>query len=165
MQLTKGGEVFWLNSRTVAHVFEEDDALSIYALDIMFETRTEGNSGVLSISEDPILIGKLPTKSATNFRYSTSSGHLVFSSYVYSDGNLTAVKAHDDAWDSRGDSAFVYDTTYERHWDTWVGKKSSSLFSVRLLQDPDRMWIFGEHFVNLLDGTNHVSKKCCLQLS
>jgi hypothetical protein len=157
MQLAKGGEVFWLNSRTVAHVFEEDDELSLYALDIKFEIKTEGNPGVLSTPEPLALIGKLPTKSATNFRYSASSGYLVFSDYVYSDGNLTAVKDHDEAWELRGNSAFVYDTTYERHWDTWVGKKKNSLFSVRLLQNPDRKWVFGEQFVNLLGGTDHVS--------
>lgn len=155
--LPKGGEAFWLNSRTIAHVVEEDEALTIYALDIKFETETEGNPGLLSTPEPPLLIGKFPTKSATNFRYSASSGYLVFSTYVYSDGNLTAVKEHDEAWESRGNSAFVYDTTYERHWDTWVGRKKSSLFSVRLLQDPDRKWVFGEHFVNLLEGTNHCS--------
>jgi hypothetical protein len=156
-QLAKGGEAFWLNSKTVAHVFEENDALAIYALDIKFETETEGNPGVLSTPEPPTFIGNFPTKVATNFRYSAGSGHLVFSAYVYSDGNLTAVKDHDEAWESRGNSAFVYDTTYERHWDTWVGKKKSSLFSVRLFQDPDRKWVFGAHFLNLLQGTDHVS--------
>jgi hypothetical protein len=131
--------------------------LAIYALDIKFETETEGNPGVLSSPEPLTFIGKFPTKAATNFRYSAISGYLVFSAYVYSDGNLTAVKDHDEAWESRGNSAFVYDTTYERHWDTWVGKKKSSLFSVRLFQDPDRKWVFGTHFVNLLQGTDHVS--------
>ena len=157
MQLAKGGEAFWLNSRTVAHVFEEDDALALHVLDINFEAQSEGNPGVLSIPQPPVLIGKFPTKSATNFRYSASSGFLVFSAYVYSDGNLTAVKDHDKAWDSRGNSAFVYDATYERHWDTWVGSKKNSLFSVRVVQDPDRKWVFGEQFTNLLEGTDHVS--------
>ena len=157
MQLAKGGEAFWLNSRTVAHVFEEDDALALYAINIRFEAESEGNPGVLSTSLTPLLIGKFPTKSATNFRYSAGSGYLVFSAYVYSDGNLTAVKDHDKAWETRGNSAFVYDTTYERHWDTWVGPKKNSLFSVRLVQDPDRQWVFGEQFVNLLAGTKHVS--------
>jgi len=160
IQLAKGGEAFWLNPRTVAHVFEEDDALSIYALDIKFEPGTGGNPGVLSTPEPPTLIGKIPVKSATNFRYLGSSGYLVFSAYIYSDGNLTAVKDHDEAWESRGNSAYVYDTTYERHWDTWVTKKKSSLFSVRLFQDPDRKWVFDANFINLLDGTDHVSISC-----
>jgi hypothetical protein len=130
--------------------------LSIYALNIWFETETEKLPGALR-TDPPVLIGKFPAKFATNFHYSASSGYLVFSSYVYPDGNLSAVKDHDEAWDSRGNSAFVYDTTYERHWDTWVGNKKSSLFSVRLLQDPDQKWVFGERFVNLLEGTDHVS--------
>lgn len=154
IQLEKGGEAFWLNTGTVAHVVEADGALEVYTLNIKFET--EGKAGILEIPEPPVLIAKLPNKSATNFRY-TSTGHLVFSDNVYPDGNLTAVKEQDEAWDARGNSAYVYDKTYERHWDTWVGPKKASLFSVPLVQDPDRKWVFGEQFVNLLAGTKHVS--------
>ncbi|RDB17836.1 Dipeptidyl-peptidase 5 [Hypsizygus marmoreus] len=155
--LEKGGEAFWIQSRTVAHVVEAEGGLEIYALDVKFETESKGYAGVLETPESPTLIAKLPTKSATNFRYSAITGHLVFSDYVYPDGNLTAVKEHDEAWESRGNSAYVYDTTYVRHWDTWVGEKKLSLFSVRLFQDPDRKWTFGGQFANLLKGTKHSS--------
>lgn len=157
LQLAKGGEAFWINSRTVAHVVEGDEALELYALDIKFEAQTDDQAGSLTAPTPPTLIGKFPTKSATNFRFSPASGQLVFSAYVYPDGNLTAVKKHDDEWESRGNSAFVYDTTYVRHWDTWQGAKKPALFSVRLALDPERKWIFGTHFINLLKGTGHVS--------
>ncbi|KAF9468512.1 Alpha/Beta hydrolase protein [Collybia nuda] len=155
--LDKGGETFWINSRTVAHVVEGDDVLELYALDIKFEAQAGGQASSLTIPAPPTLIGKFPSKSATNFRFSPASGQLVFSAYVYPDGNLTAVKKHDDEWESRGNSAFVYDTTYVRHWDTWQGAKRPALFSVRLTQDPGREWMFGPHFINLLEGTGHSS--------
>ncbi|KAF8895353.1 Alpha/Beta hydrolase protein [Infundibulicybe gibba] len=155
--LAKGGEAFWIDSRTVAHVVEGDKNLEVYALDIKFETERDGFAGTLNSPHPPTLIGTFPTKSATNFRYSRSSGNLVFSDYVYADGNLTAVKEHDEAWESRGHSAFVYDSTYVRHWDTWVGKKKSSLFSVRLFCDPDGKWNMGTEFVNTLKDTGHSS--------
>ena len=157
IQLAKGGEAFWLNARTIAHVVEGgDDTLEMYALGLDFETGSEERTAVLNTSQ-PLLIGKFPTKSATNFRYVLDSGYLVFSDKVYSDGNLTAVKEHDEAWESRGDTALVYDQTYVRHWDTWAGKKNTALFSVRLHQDANGDWIFGEQFMNLLEGTGHVS--------
>jgi len=82
---------------------------------------------------------------------------LIFSEYVHSDGKLETVKEQDEAWENRGTTALVYDRTYERHWDTWVGPKTNTLFSVRLWQDPDREWHFGNEFINLLKDTGHVS--------
>jgi len=155
--LEKGGEAFWIKSRTVAHVVEADGALEVYAVDIKFETESEGQAGALELPEPPVLIAKLPNKSATNFRYSATTGHLVFSDSVWPDGNLTSVKEQDEAWNVRGNTAYVYDKTYERHWDTWVGNKKQSLFSVRLYQDPDRKWVFEEQYTNLLQGTKHSS--------
>ncbi|KAG6857145.1 hypothetical protein H0H87_008715 [Tephrocybe sp. NHM501043] len=157
LQLEKGGEAFWIRPRTVAHVVEGDAGLDIYALDIKFAAPSQGHAGILETIDIPVLIAKLPNKSATNFRYSTTSGLLVFSDYVYADGNLTSVAEQDDAYEARGNSAYVYDTTYERHWDTWVGPKKSSLFSVPWYQDPDRKWVFGGEFTNLLQGTKHSS--------
>lgn len=158
-QLAKGGEAFWLDNRTVAHVVEGDGNLEIYALNVKFEN--QGGADVLSTPDLPVLIGTLPTKSATNFRYNIISGHLIFSDNVYADGNLTTVKEQDEAWESRGNTAFVYDKTYVRHWDTWVGQKRSSLFSTRLYLDPDRKWKFSSDFINLLKGTGHVRVLRC----
>jgi hypothetical protein len=155
--LAKGGEAFWLDSRTVAHVVEseEDKKLHLYSLTLKFET--ESCETVLANLEPPTLIGIFPTSSATNFRYSSASGNLVFSDYVYADGNISSVKMQDDAWNNRGTSALVYDSTYTRHWDHWVGPKSSSLFSVQLSKNPDNKWTLGSEFINLLKDTGHVS--------
>ena len=124
--------------------------MEIYALDLKFE------AGILQGPQASNLIGKLPNKAATNFRYSGASEFLLFSDYVYADGDLTAVKENDEAWDSRGNTAYVYDSTYVRHWDTWVGPKKQSLFSVRLSLGAEQSWSLGGQFVNLLKGTNHV---------
>lgn len=111
----------------------------------------------LSLSDSPQHIGKFPTDSATNFRYSAKAGTLVFSDYVHSDGELKKVKENDEAWENRGHTAFVYDETFERHWDTWVGPKRPSLFSVSLSKGSDGKWTLGSDLANLLKGTNHVS--------
>jgi len=124
--------------------------LEIYALDFKFE------AGILQGPYASTLVGKLPNKAATNFRYSAPSESLVFSDYVYADGDLTAVRENDEAWDSRGTTAYVYDSTFVRHWDTWVGPKKRSLFSVHLSLGTDQRWNFGGQFANLLKGTNHV---------
>jgi hypothetical protein len=85
------------------------------------------------------------------------AGYLIFSDYVWPDGNLSTVKVQDDKWDKRGNSAYVYDKPYVRHWDTWVGSKKPALFSIRLQRDPDRKWIFGGEYYTPLKGTGHVS--------
>ncbi|PFH53996.1 hypothetical protein AMATHDRAFT_53711 [Amanita thiersii Skay4041] len=151
----KGGEAFWLDSRVVGHVVEGDNGLELYAIDIKFETPEGSQSQLLSFEGPPTLVGTFPTKTATNFRYSQKAGVLVFSDNVYSDVNLTSVKDQDQEWENRGNSAYVYDTTYVRHWDIWVGKKRPSLFTVRLALDPDRKWVFGNQFFSPLKGTDH----------
>ncbi|KZT73924.1 alpha/beta-hydrolase [Daedalea quercina L-15889] len=155
--LTDSGEAFWIDSRTVGHAVSEGEdknkVMTLYAISVKYEAESPG--ATLSVPEAPRLVGKFPTSSASNFKYSAEAGRLVFSDYVYSDGDLEAVKKHDEAWENRGDTAYVFDDGYERHWDTWVGPKKSSLFSVTLSQSPDKTWVLGSEFANLLKGTSH----------
>ncbi|KAF8627426.1 hypothetical protein AX17_006241 [Amanita inopinata Kibby_2008] len=153
--LAKGGEAFWLDSRVVGHVVEGENGMELYAIDIDFETQSNNQTSLLNATNPPNLIGTFPTKTASNFRFSPKAGYLIFSDYVWPDGNLTSVKEQDEKWKSRGNTAYVYDTTYVRHWDTWLGKKRPALFSVRLARDPDRRWIFGNEFASPLRGTGH----------
>jgi hypothetical protein len=160
--LEKGGTAFWLDSRTVAHVLEsgedKDKKLELYALSVSAHTDSDGhptNESIRTI-DGPVLVGTFPTTTAANFRYSLASGLLVFSDYVYPDGNLNTVKEQDEAWENRGTTALVYDSGYERHWDHWIGPKRSSLFSVHLTKDADGKWVLGPEFVNPLVGTGHV---------
>ncbi|KAJ6563539.1 Alpha/Beta hydrolase protein [Mycena sp. CBHHK59/15] len=139
--LAKGGEAFWLDTRTVGHAVEDEGNIDLYALDIKFEANSD--VGVLS-AEPPILIGSFPTTTATNFQYSLSSGVLVFSDYVYADGNLSSTKEQDEAWENRGPLHSA-------------GPKAASLFSVVLRRDPDRKWVMAAEFDNLLKGTGHSS--------
>ncbi|TBU27033.1 Alpha/Beta hydrolase protein [Dichomitus squalens] len=152
--LASGGEAFWLDNRTLAHAVAEgsdkDKVINLYAISVKVETPAG-----LSLPDSPQHIGKFPTDSATNFRFSAKAGILVFSDYVHKDGELKKVKENDEAWENRGDTAFVYDETFERHWDTWVGPKRPSLFSVQLSKGADGKWALGSDFVNLLKDTNH----------
>ncbi|KAH7921310.1 alpha/beta-hydrolase [Leucogyrophana mollusca] len=151
--LPDGGEAFWLDSRTMAHVVVTGEGSKakqeLYAFSVDFEQHFSGSR--LS-SDTPILVGSFPITTASSFRYSPSSGYLVFSAYVYADGDLTMVKANDEAYDSRGNSALIYDSALERLWDTWAGPKHKSLFSVRLHKEGST-WVLGKDFVNTLHGT------------
>lgn len=154
ISLATGGEAFWLDARTLVHVVPEADGKGqeLYAISVKFETTS------LYTPDPPTLIGAFPPAAgATNFRFSSASGVLVFSSYVYPDGDLGSVKDKDDAWANRGTTALVYDSTYPRHWDTWRGPKESTLFSVKLHKNSDGKWHLGDDFVNVLKGSGHVS--------
>ncbi|KAJ7928032.1 alpha/beta-hydrolase [Mycena leptocephala] len=139
--LAKGGEAFWIDSRTLAH------ATSMPLTSSLRPTRC-----VLS-AEPPTLIGSFPTTTATNFQYSAEISTLVFSDYVASFSLFTRTepvftKEQDEAWEARGTTAMVFDETYERHWDTWTGPKTPS----------HGKWTMGSEFSNLLKGTGHVEK-------
>ncbi|KAI0822032.1 alpha/beta-hydrolase [Trametes gibbosa] len=154
--LTNGGEAFWLDDRTLAHAVAEgagkEKVISLYAISLKFETTSVA---ITTLPDPPTLIGKFPTDTASNFRYSAKAGVLVFSDLVYSDGDLKRVKANDEAWENRGDNAYVYDETFDRHWDTWIGPKREALFSVQLARNAADKWVLANNFTNLLKGTGH----------
>ncbi|KAF8842149.1 alpha beta-hydrolase [Paxillus ammoniavirescens] len=149
LPLPNGGDAFWLDFRTIAHVVEtgedKDKKQEIFAIPVTFD------KGTVSTGE-PIPVGSFPVTTAADFRYSVSSGVLVFSAYVHADGDLNAVKENDEKYENRGNSALVYDQTFERQWDTWVGPTHKSLFSVRLYADQGK-YALGKDFTNALRGT------------
>ncbi|KAI0801943.1 hypothetical protein BC629DRAFT_1591605 [Irpex lacteus] len=151
--LAKGGDAFWLDARTIAHAVPEGEGkekvVALYAISVKYETES------IATPDSPLLIGKFPTDSAGNFIFNGKSDFLVFSDNVHEDGDIRAVKKHDEEWENRGDSAFVYEETFDRQWDAWVGPKKSALFSVELTKGPGGKWVLGEEYVNLLEGTGH----------
>lgn len=153
--LASGGEAFWLDGRTLAHAVGEgegkDKVVALYAISVKYETE------VLKTPDSPVLIGKFPTDSVSNFKFSAKSGYLVFSENVFEDGDINTVKQQDKEWENRGDTALIYDDTFERQWDAWVGPKRSTLFTVALNKGPDDKWLLGTEYVNLLKGSNTVS--------
>lgn len=151
--MEKGGEFFWLAQNTLAQVVEGALGSDIYAYQIALSSQTDEDNKSYSA---PTLVGSIPSKSASNFRYNPATGNLVFSAEVYPDGNLTTVAEQDKQWEQRGNSAFVYDTTYVRHWDVWQGKKGSQLFSVKISKGQDGLWNTNNDFKSPLQGTKHV---------
>jgi hypothetical protein len=155
--LANGGEAFWLDDRTVGYVAEDEKSKTagLYSISIHHSTN---ESLALTFDAPPggVLLGKFPTASPNSFRYAAKGGYLVFSDNVYEDGELTNVPENDKKWQNRGNSAFVYDEPYERHWDTWTGPKRPSLFTVKLYKDAEKGWLFGDKFYNVLNGTGHV---------
>lgn len=131
-------------------VVESKDGSDLYAYDLNLE---------LGLPVPHYKIGSIPSTTASNFRFNPTSGILVFSSYVYSDGDLKTVRDHDKEWEERGNSALVYDTTYVRHWDVWQGRKRPQLFSVKFEKADDGRWKLGENFTSPLKGTSHVSQQ------
>ncbi|KAH7885298.1 Alpha/Beta hydrolase protein [Phlebopus sp. FC_14] len=150
LPLPNGGDAFWLDSRTVGHVVEigkdKDKTQQLFAIPVTFD------KGSVSTGE-PVSVGSFSVTTAADFRYSSSAGVLVFSAYVYEDGDLSAVKENDEKYENRGNTALVYDETYERHWDTWVGPKHKSLFTVPLYKGQDQKYVLGKAFANPLKGT------------
>jgi hypothetical protein len=139
--------VFWLDSRTLARVTENDGIQKLEA----FRVHTANHT-----LSSPTLIGGLPKgASANNFRYSSDGGILVFSAPVFSDYDLATVAEQDKAHEERGTSAYVFDDTYVRHWDTWRGPKKSRLFSVALEKNKGQ-WKLGSEYFRPLLNTDHV---------
>jgi hypothetical protein len=153
--------VFWLNSRTLGRVKEDDGVQTIEAFSISLEDpdseAQNQNQNRLS-AKDPVTVGTLPKGIlADNFQYSQDAGILVFSALVYDDYDLTTVEEKDKAREERGTTAYVFDDTFVRHWDTWRGPKKSRLFSVSLVQSQeDQSWKLGDEFYRPLLHTDHV---------
>ena len=52
----------------------------LYAISVKYEAKSPEP---LSVLETPVVVGKFPTSSASNFKFSAKAGALVFSDYVY----------------------------------------------------------------------------------
>ncbi|KAF8583105.1 alpha/beta-hydrolase [Ramaria rubella] len=150
----KDGDVFWLDARTLAHVVPGKSGApqELYAVSLEYSADADS---VVFAPESPVLVGTFPAVRLANFKYASESATLVFSAYVWPDANLTTVKAQDEAFEGRGTSALVYDKTYVRHWDTWVGPKKPTLFTVGLGKSADGKWVLQDDYVAPLKGTGH----------
>ncbi|KAG9315813.1 Alpha/Beta hydrolase protein [Chiua virens] len=151
LPLPDGGELFWLDDRTIAHVIEtgadKEKKQEMFTIPVTFT-----GSGI-SVGQS-VSIGSLPVTTAADFRYAYDAGRLVFSAYVHADGDLNLVKENDKNYENRGNTALIYDETFERQWDTWVGPKHKSLFTVKLFKHFHHgTFVLGDDFTNVLKGT------------
>lgn len=168
--LVNGGEAFWLDSRTLAHVVNEN--IFAVTLDYNATAFASGSSSFVRVPRSPYLVGSFPIgTSPTNFKFTGSKKvhtspnekddlqHiLVFSANVYSDYDLNTVKEQDEKWENRGNSALVYDELFVRHWDEYVGEKKTRLFSVELNWeggDSGGSWRLGTDYFKVLEHTEH----------
>ncbi|KAG9035594.1 hypothetical protein FRB95_011000 [Tulasnella sp. JGI-2019a] len=155
-----GGEAFWLDSRTIAHVVDE----SVYAISLEYNA-PQGGSHLVHAPLPPYLVGSFPSGSSpTNFKFTGSKVYtggrlhvqpvLVFSAKVYPDYDLTTVTKQDEAWANRESSGTVYEGLYVRHWDEYSTIKKPRLFSVKLTKTNGK-WAMGKEFFKILERTEH----------
>jgi len=147
----EGLGVFWIDSNSLIRVTEDDGVQILEVLEVTV------NKNGLTVSA-PKIIGALPkSASADNFLYSQEAGILVFSAAVYEDYDVHTVNSHDEVHAARGTSAYVFDETFVRHWDTWRGPKKNRVFSVDLTKSDDGTWKLGDTYYRPLLHTTHVS--------
>lgn len=149
---------FWLSNDIAAYIDSSDNTL--YAKD--FGSRS--SSSASSEEDDWYKVGSFPASVSSIQAARSEDGkatHLVFTAEVYADGDLDAVKGHDESnavkdWDR----VKVFDTTFVRHWDKWIyPSKRSQLFVLELKQGGLACeWSFKGSPINLLKGT-------CLEVS
>ncbi|CAG7853281.1 Dipeptidyl-peptidase 5; AltName: Full=Dipeptidyl-peptidase V; Short=DPP V; Short=DppV; Flags: Precursor [Serendipita indica DSM 11827] len=144
----EGSSVFWIDSHTLVKVTEDDGVQTLEALDVA----TKGKHVTVTHAGT---IGSLPKGiSADNFQF-TKKGHLlVFSALVYPDYDLETVAKQDEEYEARGTTAYVFDDTFVRHWDTWRGPKKSRLFGVTLSKEKET-WRLGKNFYRPLLESEH----------
>jgi hypothetical protein len=162
-EMEGGGEAFWLDSRTIGYITEDKSDSSKVDAASKEESATRSALYAIPISSGsgigkPSLLGHFPPAvKPGNVQYSAKASILVFTADVYADGDLDTVHKQDVAYEKRGNSAKVYDTTYVRHWDEWIGLKKSSIFTVAVKKAVDGRWSMGNKYGAPLKGTNHVS--------
>lgn len=139
-------EGFWLSDNEAAFVVDGD----LYVKDVTSSAASEDDLGPKA--------GAFPTD-VSNLRVAISGKDtitLLFSADVYlSDGDLTAVKKHDESPEQEEfGRAKVYDRLMVRHWDAWSNHaKASHLFTVDLTRSSSG-WKLEQDYKNLLQGSN-----------
>jgi dipeptidyl aminopeptidase/acylaminoacyl peptidase len=137
----------WLTDEIVAYVDASTNTL--YAKDVVSEDHNEDTwkaVGVFPAPIDTIQVSRSKTADTVT---------LVFSAQVYGDGDLYAVKKHDESpkvkeWNR----VKVYDNTFIRHWDKWLypGRRSQ-LFAIDVQLGDVSAWSFSSKARNLLKDT------------
>lgn len=92
--LSDRDHVFWLDSRTIAHVvhFETEEfpyeKYDLRALSLDLEDSSDGDAGYLRVLHSSF-VATLPTITGSDFRYSSQAQRLVFYDQLPEDGNFT----------------------------------------------------------------------------
>ncbi len=113
--MVDGRETFWLNDRTIGYVITNNESkmVGIYAISILVNNTSDPHLNVTS--DPPMLLGKFPTASPSNFCYVAEASVLVFSDNIYEDRDLNKVPKNDDKWQHCRNTTLIYNDTYEQH--------------------------------------------------
>ncbi|KAE8225728.1 hypothetical protein CF319_g1559 [Tilletia indica] len=139
----------------------DDEAAWVYEGILYFKNVSAADLGPFipgtAIGELPVKVANL--KTVTPKKGGDKKRTLVFSAEVYDDGNLEAVKDHDESdTEQEWERVRAYETTFVRHWDRWIKmNKRSQLFAVDLVRSSNEQgptWTFAKDgFRNLMKDT------------
>ncbi|KAI0028452.1 alpha/beta-hydrolase [Vararia minispora EC-137] len=149
LAIASDGNAFWYDDLTLVIAIRNSTSrtTTLYAHYVSPE---------VSILEPGELIGTLPTDSASNFQFSPAAQALVFSDYVYPDGDLSKTVENERAWMERKDTALMFDgSTFTRIMDKYTSPRRPSLFTMRVTVDWDGRWRLVDEYINLLADTGH----------
>ncbi|VDC00971.1 unnamed protein product [Peniophora sp. CBMAI 1063] len=155
IRLQNPGDAFWYDDDTLVIPITDasEHTTSLYACPVARGGQHE--KVATTVNEIGELVGRLPTDSAGNFRYSPDAHTLVFTAQVFQDSELATAVSQERAWDGRKDTARAYNgQSYVRHWSHYTGPMRSSLFTTSLLARGEQ-WELGGIYTDLLKGTTH----------
>lgn len=145
----KSSAGFWLSNDIAAYVDSSDN--KVYARDVSTKHLDDDEESWHTIGQFDSPINDVKVARDSQGIATT----LVVSAQVYSDGNLSAVKEHDESeavkeWQR----VKIYDSTFVRHWDRWIDGKRTQVFAIDLKHGKSiSEWAFSGEIRNLMNGT------------
>ncbi|KDQ31364.1 hypothetical protein PLEOSDRAFT_1102336 [Pleurotus ostreatus PC15] len=147
--------VFWLDSRTIAHVAHIETEESPYeqydlkALSLDLKDSSEGHTGYLRVLSSS-LIATLPTLGALDFQYLPQAQRLVFYDQISKDGYFPAYGPEEEA-EQLEDPPPFFGSMFERLDDSDLDSRDErpALLSVSLSKTDDGSWALGTDYIRL----------------
>ncbi|WRT66611.1 uncharacterized protein IL334_003570 [Kwoniella shivajii] len=153
----QASQFLWLDSSTLAYI----NGSSLCSLTINY---TVGSLPGTPLARPEEILTFPDGVDPTALRFEPKGGLLAFSGKVWKhSGDFEATGSFDKQWESRGDSALVYDDLFVRHWDEW--RIPGRVWTVGLTRLSNKAGVWGifpdlrrPQFVNLLNDTGLYSQ-------